>query len=164
MSERHPGAVYGASKNKAPGSKQFYRPTYSGGKWDQFVIGHAVGRILQVCCGGSSIGQVRVDIDATVPGVTVQGSMLALPFRDGAFETVCCDPMYNLGNPERIHLQRELARVATARLLFKAPWIPRASGWELKDTILIASHTCANVAVLSRLDKAAAADGFFDEE
>jgi hypothetical protein len=96
---------------------------------------------------------VRVDLDATVPGVNVVADMRRLPFRDEAFDTVCCDPMYDLDNPTRVHLQRELTRVARTRVLFKAPWLPRATGWALVETVLMGSHTCANVAVLSRLDR-----------
>lgn len=148
---RHPGKVYGRSQNKQPGSKQFYRKTFSASSWDAFLELNAVGSCLQVCCGGSTFG-VGVDIDPTVPGVKVVADMRALPFRDKSFDTVACDPMYNLGNPDRIHLQRELARVGRQRILFKAPWIARATGWSLAETMLLASHTCANVAVLSRLD------------
>ena len=61
--------------------------------------------------------------------------------------------MYELGNDQRVHLQRELTRVAKSRVLFKGPWIPRATGWRLVETVLMASHTCGNVAVLSRLDR-----------
>jgi hypothetical protein len=96
---------------------------------------------------------VRVDLDPTVPGVTVIADMQRLPFRDEAFETVCCDPMYTLPHPERVYLQRELTRVAARRVLFKAPWLLRATGWDLKETVLLMSDTCADVAVLSRIDR-----------
>lgn len=150
---RHQGDVYGSSKGRASGSKKWYRSVFSGGQWDQFIRGHAVGSVLQVCCGGSRLGFARVDLDPTVPGVNIVADMRHLPFRDEAFETVCCDPMYELGNDQRVHLQRELTRVAKSRVLFKAPWIMRATGWQLVETVLMGSHTCANVAVLSRLDR-----------
>lgn len=150
---RHGGPVSGHSSGTAPGSMKWYRSVFSGGKWDQFVTGHAVGAVLQVCCGGSRVGVARVDLDPTVPGVNVVADMCRLPFRDEGFDTVACDPMYDLGNDLRVHLQRELTRVAKTRVLFKGPWIPRATGWNLIETVLMASHTCGNVAVLSRLDR-----------
>lgn len=150
---RHSGTTYIGSRGKAPGSKQWYRSVFSGGKWDQFLLGHATGTVLQVCCGGSRIGLARVDRDGSVPGVNVVADMLALPFLNEAFDTVCCDPMYELGTETRVYLQRELTRVARLRVIFKAPWIMRATGWQLVETVLLASHTCANVAVLSRLDR-----------
>jgi len=68
---------------------------------------------------------------------------------------VACDPPYALENPRRVHLQRELFRVARSRIIFKAPWIPRGKGWMLRKdlVVLIASHSCLNVAVLSVLDR-----------
>lgn len=150
---RNGGTPYTVSRGTAPGSKRWYRSVFSGGKWDQFIAGHAVGSVLQVCCGGSRFGAVRVDLDPTVPGVTVVADMRRLPFNDEVFDTVACDPMYALGTDQRVLLQRELTRVAKTRVLFKAPWIMRATGWQLVETVLMASHTCANVAVLSRLDR-----------
>jgi hypothetical protein len=131
-----------------------YRPAYSGGKWDEFLKAWVVGRHLQVCCGGSKVGEVRVDIDPSVPGVTVVANQKELPFRDDSFDTVSCDPIYTLPLPERIHLQRELFRVAARRVIFKAPWIPRGRAWHLHEPLtLIAPDTCNNVAVLSVLNK-----------
>jgi len=163
MANRHSGQVRGhAASGGAPGSKHYYRPVMSFSQWDQFVETRAIGSVLQVCCGGSRLGQVRVDIDCTVPGVTVCADMLALPFRADAFDTIAADPMYNLAYPTRVHLQRELARIARRRILFKAPWVMRAAGWRLVETLLLASHTCANVAVLSVLDRVPALAGLFD--
>jgi hypothetical protein len=138
-------------KNRQPGSKLYYRPALSGGKWSQFVRYHATGSILQVCCGASRIGLARLDIDAAAPAANVRGDMLALPFKDKSFETVACDPMYELDHKLRVKLQREVFRVARRRVIFKAPWIPRGFGWYLTETVLVASHTCSNVAVLSLL-------------
>jgi hypothetical protein len=137
-----------------PGSKLWYKPVYSGGSWNQFLLARSVGTVLQVCCGGSDVGVVRVDRDPTAYAANVIADQLALPFRDRAFDTVACDPLYELDYPNRIKLQRELARVARLRVVFKAPWVPRMSGFKLGETVLIGSHTCANVAVMSVLDKA----------
>lgn len=83
------------------------------------------------------------------------GDAFRLPLRDDTVGTVACDPIYGLGLDQRVHLQRELARVARRRILFKGPWIPRARGFRLIETFLLLSHTCQNVAVLSVLDVAA---------
>lgn len=152
--KRHPGEVRGHSKNKKPGSKHFYRRVYSGGQWDAYLFTHSVGSLLQVCCGGSYSGQVRVDLDPNAPAVNVIADALKLPLLDQSFDTVACDPIYEMVYPDRVHLQRELTRVARLRVIFKAPWIPRASGWRLQDKslTLIGSHTCANVALMCVLD------------
>lgn len=151
---RHMGSVYGHSSGSAPGQKQFYRPVYTIRAWDDFLRLWAVGTIAQVCCGASGVGDIRVDHDPEAPGVNVLADMYALPLRDASIDTVACDPIYKLGFPERVRLQRELARVARRRILFKAPWIPRARGWKFSQAFLLASHTCQNVAILSVLDRA----------
>lgn len=150
---RHPGAVYGHSKGAKPGEKHYYRPIYSGGKWDQYLTYHNKPPLLQVCAGGSMMGVARIDNDPEAPAVNILAEMTELPFSTGAFCSVACDPIYELDYPRRIRLQRELFRVARERVIFKAPCIPRGSGWVLVDTTLIGSHTCANVAVLSVLQR-----------
>lgn len=160
MPERHPGAVYGASKGKRPGSKLWYqrrvkyKATWSGGRWDEYVKAHMFGRVLQVCAGGSVVGDVRLDKYET-PGMTVRGDMLALPFEDRSFDTVACDPPYGVKNPYRVRLQRELFRVARRRVIWKAPWLLRGRGWVLRKDLLtmIGSHTCASISALAVFDR-----------
>ncbi len=150
---RHPGSVYGHSNGSAPGQKQFYRAVYTIKAWDEFLRIWTVGKVAQICCGASKVGDVRIDHDRKAPGVTVVADMYVLPLPDASIDTVACDPIYNLGFPERVRLQRELARVTRQRILFKAPWIPRAHGFRLRQAFLLASHTCQNVAVLSLLER-----------
>jgi hypothetical protein len=148
---RHAGEVRGHSNGERPGSKHWYRRVWSGSKWDEFVETRSVGEVVQICTGGSLLGRVRVDLLAT-GAENVRADYHALPLRSDSCDTVVCDPPYSLTFPDRIHLQRELARVARRRILFKAPWLCRATGWSLGETVLLASHTCANVAILSVLD------------
>lgn len=150
---RHPGAVYGHSNGRAPGQKHAYRAVYTIKAWEDFLRLLSVGTVAQICCGASKFGVVRIDRDPNAPGANVLGDMHSLPLADQSFDTAACDPIYSIGFPERVRLQRELARVARRRILFKEPWIPRARGWRLVQTFLLASHTCQNVAVLSVLDR-----------
>lgn len=159
---RHPGVVYGHSKGRAPGSKHYYKQVYSGGKWDEFLTYQPIGTLLQVCAGGSFFGAVRVDRDEYSPSANVRADAFRLPFGDKSFDTVACDPPYEFNYPKRINLQRELTRVARKRILFKAPWVPRATGWRLVEPVIaILSHTCANVAVMVRLDKVPEEEALF---
>lgn len=157
---RHPGQVRGHSNGRAAGSKHWYKPVYSGGQWNQYLRFHSVGTVLQVCCGGSRVGDVRIDHDWNAHTANVLGDALNLPFLDRSFDTVACDPPYELLYPNRVHLQRELVRVARRLVIFKAPWIPRASGWTLRTDCLtlIGTFTCANVAVLSVIERHAATE------
>ena len=156
---RHVGSVYGHPNGSSPGQKHFYRRIYSIKAWDDFLQLHRVGTVAQVCCGASTIGIARVDLDREAPGANVRGDAFHLPLQDKCVDTVACDPIYGIAFPNRVHLQRELARVARRRILFKGPWIPRARGFRLVGAFLLASHTCQNVAVLSVLEARAAQEG-----
>lgn len=151
---RRAGRVYGHSTGAAPGQKQFYRQIYTIPAWDDFLKLFRVGSLVQVCAGASTLGIARIDLDPLAPGANVIGDAFRLPLHDHAVDTVACDPIYSLPLDQRVHLQRELARVARRRILFKGPWIPRARGFRLIETFLLASHTYQNVAVLSVLDVA----------
>lgn len=160
--KRKVGEVYGHSKGKAPGSKLFYRRVWSGGKWDEFVETRSIGKLLQVCCGASLLGLARADLDPEAPAANLRADMIRLPFASDTFDTVACDPPYGIPMPQRVHLQRELARLAKRRILFKGTWIPRATGWTMGETVLIGSHTCQNIGVLSVLDRNAETETLFE--
>lgn len=161
---RHEGVTYGASKGKAPGSKLYYKPVYSGGKWNEFLGVHTLGTLLQVCCGGSHVGPVRVDHDPKTLA-NIRADMFRLPFASRSFDTVACDPPYELDNPRRVRLQREIVRVARRRVIFKATWVPRAEGWRLNDPVMgVLSHTCANVAIMAVLDRLPHERSLFEKE
>lgn len=153
MAIRGLGSKSKRSEGVRPGLKHFYRPTWTVPAWDEFVLGHALGTIVQVCPGGSMLGIARIDVTDKAPGMNVKGSALSLPIRSESIDTVACDPPYEMGFPLRVVMQRELFRVARQRVIFKAPWIPRGSGWDLKVTVLLCSHTCQNVAILSMLER-----------
>ncbi len=160
---RQSGKFYIKSTGSQPGSKQYYKPVYSASNWNEFLRGHCIGTLLQVCCGGSHEGAVRVDLDPAAPGLTVRGNMLRLPFRGRSFDTVACDPIYGIDLLRRVSLQRELLRVARRRLIFKAPWVPRGRGWKLQDPVMgIFSHTFSNVSILAILDRQAVEADLFE--
>jgi hypothetical protein len=78
---------------------------------------------LHVCSGHSQLGDVRLDIDATVrPHVLSDASKL--PFPDKSFETVLCDPPYNGQYWWNHAVLSELARVARTRIIFQHWFIP----------------------------------------
>ena len=98
---------------------------------------------LHVCCGKSLLGDVRFDADpANEPDVL--GDAADLPFSDGEFESVLCDPPYN-GKMQWNHdLLSELSRVASRRIIFQHWFIPadmqgRWKKWhrfELRDAFI----------------------------
>jgi len=89
--------------------------------------------VLHVCSGSSKLGDVRVD--AHHDAANLKGDMMALPFPDGAFPVIVCDPPYELNLQDRCKLAKELARVHRpgGRLLWKAPWPPHEGFYDVRD-------------------------------
>lgn len=153
MARRGLGSLSTRSAGILPGSKHYYRRVYTVPGWDAFLRLWSYGLLAQACCGASRQGTIRVDHDPTAPGVNVVADAFHLPLQDQSVDTVACDPIYSMGFDDRVRLQRELARVARWRVLFKGPWIPRVRGFRLGGVFLLASHTSQNVAVLSILNR-----------
>src|SRR5207245_7704253 len=51
------------------------------------------GTVLHVCCGDSTIGDVRIDLEKPAD---IKASMFYLPIRPASFDTVLCDPPWEL--------------------------------------------------------------------
>jgi len=81
------------------------------------------GRTLNVCCGFSKVGDVRLDI-AKDSNRTEYGDMFDLgKFKDQEFDYVYCDPLfkfYNTGD-NRMRWQFELFRLAKKALITRRP-------------------------------------------
>lgn len=90
---------------------------------EEFIETLLIPRTLHVCCGKSLLGDVRVDNDpANKPDLVADANNL--PFADGEFETVLCDPPYN-GKMQWNHdLLCELSRVASKRIVFQHWFLP----------------------------------------
>lgn len=77
----------------------------------------AIGRTLNVCCGMSQVGEIRVDTDPNTKR-TEEGDLFRLRFPARSFVTVICDPPFSYFN--RFRWIVELADIADKRLLLAA--------------------------------------------
>lgn len=66
---------------------------------EEWLRSMCIGRTLNVCCGASKVGDVRVDIDPKAPGLTEVGDLFNLPYGPGEFDTVICDPPFEYFMP-----------------------------------------------------------------
>ena len=90
--------------------------------WPSSVWGYIetllLGTTLHVCSGKSHLGDVRLDLDPEV-SPDLRGDAARLPFPDGAFSTVLCDPPYNGKFRWNHDLLAELSRIAASRIVFQ---------------------------------------------
>lgn len=87
---------------------------------------------LHVCCGMSSIGDVRLDLFQ--PNVDIRASMDSLPCRSKSFKTVIIDPPYNSKLQVMHDMLSELKRVAATRIIHQHWYIPvNKYGYYRKD-------------------------------
>lgn len=105
-------------------------------KTDFWLMRHCIGHTLNVCCGMSKAGHVRIDIDPTVePDILCDVN--DLPYAKQSFDTVICDPPFSFYN--RFKWIYRLADLAKYRLILSAPGgiFPRVKGFktEYKATI-----------------------------
>jgi len=93
-----------------------YHPSWRFPKWLDSLVGKQLqeGFSLNLCCGKSKFGSIRVDILSRLKP-DFQSDLYHLPFRENTFDKVFCDPPYLVGNGSgrwRIKpLVRELIRV-----------------------------------------------------
>lgn len=100
----------------------------------------AIGRTLNVCCGMSRVGEVRVDLDPK-SNRTQEGDLHELNFPRASFDTVICDPPFSFYNRFRWILS--LKDIARKRILLSSPLIQLHMGthweekvWLLKDNMM----------------------------
>jgi len=93
----------------------------------------SIGRTLNVCCGKSLVGDVRVDVDPE-SSRTEYGDLFHLKFPPQSFDTVICDPPFSYYN--RFKWILPLAHIARKRLLLSSPCISvRLSSSKWKRTL-----------------------------
>jgi hypothetical protein len=86
---------------------------------------------LHICCGMSKLGDIRLDLDiATNPNLLADAAQL--PFADGQFESVLCDPPYNGKFQWNHDMLKELGRVTRTRIIFQHWYLPCNNKGEFK--------------------------------
>jgi len=121
-------------KNKA---KYRFRKAWS---WpfevEQKIRALCEGMVLHVCSGESTLGDVRIDLEKKAD---IRASMYDLPIRPGSFDTVLCDPPWELAYHLRGRLLRSLrdALKPGGRLIFNCFWFPKTRGLAVDPEIYV---------------------------
>jgi ubiquinone/menaquinone biosynthesis C-methylase UbiE len=117
---------------------------------EDFMRERLVGYTLNVPCGASKLGDVRVDLDPVDANVRM-ADMKNLPFETNTFDTVISDPPWKLGFYDRFRQFFELVRVAKpdGRIILNAYWIPYSANSEILETWIKAKRTFTNTSIIS---------------
>ena len=94
------------------------------------------GYTLHVCCGDSQLGDVRIDLEKQAD---VKASMHNLPIRPETFDTVVCDPPWELAYHLRGRVLRQLrdSLKPGGRLIFNCFWFPKTRGLDVDKEIYV---------------------------
>ena len=96
-----------------------------------FLAREMIDQTLNVCCGTDRTGHVRLDVDRKM-GPDVVADVRALPFKPRSFDTVICDPPFNMFGA--LKWITELRRCARRKVILCTPnvLVRLGKGWERK--------------------------------
>jgi hypothetical protein len=119
-----------------------------------FVASHLTGYSINVPCGSSVLGSVRVDLDPDLLPDRVE-DMNRLSFPDCVFDSGVQDLPWKLNFYQRMKPFFELIRVVKVggTIIYNAPWIPTSKAVRLEELWIRQSAQFGNISVLSLFTK-----------
>jgi len=136
-----------------------FRPAFM---WEEeiekFVKEKMKGYTLNVPCGKSKLGNVRLDLDSNL---SMRGAYNffkdELNFPDNTFDTIISDPPWKIGHYFRPKLFFKLVEKCKigGQIIYNATWIPTSKYVKLKETWIRQSSQFSNVSVISVFEKIA---------
>lgn len=121
-------------------------------KVSRWIRERCEGRVLHVCCGKSTIGDVRIDRDPrNEPDIVAD--MDNLPVSPATFDTGVWDPPWKIDCFSRHEPYFELVRAVkpNGKLLVNATWIPFSQQTPLEDLWVRQDNDKAGFSLLSEL-------------
>jgi len=119
---------------------------------EEFIKQRMKGYTLNVPCGKSLIGDIRLDID---PNLSMREAYNMfnnkLPYPACTFDTVISDPPWKIGHYFRPRLFFELIRVCKVygQIIYNATWIPTSKYTIQTGTWIRQSSQFSNVSIIS---------------
>jgi hypothetical protein len=125
---------------------------------EDFVRERIKGVSLNVPCGKSLLGDVRLDIDSNL-SMREAYDMFSkkLPYPPNIFDTVISDPPWKIGHYFRPRLFFELIRVTKVggQIIYNATWIPTSKYTLQTGSWIRQSSQFSNVSIISTFLKIA---------
>jgi hypothetical protein len=119
---------------------------------EEFIKDEINGYSLNVPCGKSTLGDVRLDINPNLTQKEIYDMFKQkLPYADNTFDTVISDPPWSISLFKRPKLFFELVRVTKlgGKIIYNALWIPRSNCTKLEKTLIRQSNQFTNVSIIS---------------
>ncbi len=147
-------------KNKKGFVRQLeFRPAFM---WEEeieeFVKKKMKGYTLNVPCGNSELGDVRLDVDSNL---SMRGAYDffkdELDFPDNTFDTIISDPPWKIGyyfRPKLFFKLVEKCKIG-GQIIYNATWIPTSKYVKLKECWIRQSSQFSNVSIISVFEKIA---------
>lgn len=123
---------------------------------EDFVRKMMSGYTLNVPCGKSKLGDVRLDIDANLSMKEAYNFFNEkIPYPDNTFDTVISDPPWHIGHYFRPKLFFALVDVCKVggTIIYNATWIPTSKYVKLKELWIRQSSQFSNVSIISVFEK-----------
>lgn len=144
-------------KKKGFVRKLQFRPAFT---WEDeiedFVKERMKGYTLNVPCGTSKLGDIRLDVD---PRMSMREAYDffkdRIPYPKNTFDTVISDPPWKIGHYFRPKLFFSLVDVCKVggTIIYNATWIPTSKYVKLKETYIRQSSQFSSVSILSVFEK-----------
>jgi len=136
-----------------------FRPAFMWeSKIEDFVKDRMKGYTLNVPCGHSKLGDVRLDLDSNL---SMRGAYDffkdKLGYPKNTFDTVISDPPWKVGHYFRPKLFFSLVDVCKVggTIIYNATWIPTSKFVKLKEVWIRQSSQFSNVSIISVFEKIA---------
>ena len=123
---------------------------------DDFVKERMKGYTLNVPCGKSQLGDIRLDLD---PNLSMRGAYDffkdELNYPDNTFDTIISDPPWKIGHYFRPKLFFKLVDKCKVGgiIIYNATWIPTSKYVKLKEVYIRQSSDFSNVSIISVFEK-----------
>ena len=134
-----------------------FRPAFV---WEQeiedFVKERMRGYSLNIPCGTSTLGDIRLDLD---PNMSQREAFDffkdKIPFPNNTFDTVISDPPWHVGHYFRPKMFFSLVDVCKVggTIIYNATWIPTSKYVKLKELYIRQSSQFSNVSIISVFEK-----------
>lgn len=147
--------IHGSLRGKKIHKTQILRESWVwGNDVTELIKKYIKGYSLNVPCGMSKLGDVRVDIDPNL-NPDIVADMNDLPFENETFDTIISDPLWKLNFFKRMIPFFECVRVCKVGgvIIYNATWIPTSKAVKLKEVIVRQENSFTNSSIISIFEK-----------